>query len=169
LFPLTDKLTLSLRGEIGYGDGYGDTEGLPFFENFFAGGVNSVRGYDDNTLGPKSLVNGELESEVDFPTTSRSGDPTGGSLKVIGSAELIFPTPFGKDTSNAARLAWFIDVGNVFDDVDSFEARELRMSTGLALKWQAPVGPIVISYALPFNNDRLDRTESLQFTFGNTF
>jgi len=169
LFPLTDKLTLSLRGEIGYGDGYGDTSGLPFFENFFAGGVNSVRGYDDNTLGPKSRVGGVPEDEIGIPTTSRTGDPVGGSLKVVGSAEVIFPTPFSKDSSNAARLAWFFDVGNVFDDLDAFEARELRMSTGFALKWQAPVGPIVISYALPFNNDSDDRTERLQFTFGNTF
>jgi len=170
LFPLTDKLTLSLRAEIGYGDGYGDTSGLPFFENFFAGGVSSVRGYDDNTLGPKSLVGGIiLEEEADYPTTSQSGDPIGGSFKVIGSAEIIFPTPFAKESSNAAKLAWFFDVGNVFDDFDSFEARELRMSTGIALKWQAPVGPIVISYALPFNDDKLDRTERLQFTFGNTF
>lgn len=169
LFPLTDKLTLSLRGEIGYGDGYGDTSGLPFFENFFAGGVSSVRGYDDNTLGPKSVIGGELPSEANLPSTSRSGDPIGGSFKVIGSAEIVFPTPFAKDSSNAARLAWFFDVGNVFEDVDSFEARELRMATGIALKWQAPVGPIVISYAYPFNSDRLDRTERLQFTFGNTF
>ena len=169
LFPLTDKLTLSLRGQIGYGDGYGNSSVLPFFENFFAGGVSSVRGYDDNTLGPKSLVGGELESEADLPSTSRSGDPIGGALQVIGSAEVVFPIPFGKDNSNAARLAWFVDVGNVFDDLDSFEARELRMSTGIALRWQAPVGPIVISYALPFNDDDLDRTERLQFTFGNTF
>ncbi|MCB1582654.1 MAG: outer membrane protein assembly factor BamA [Marinicella sp.] len=169
LFPLTDKLTLSLRGELGYGDGYGETSGLPFFENFFAGGVSSIRGYDDNTLGPKSSVLGVQEDEIGIPTTSRSGDPIGGAFKVVGSAEIIFPTPFAKESSNAARLAWFLDVGNVFDDFDSFEARELRMSTGFALKWQAPVGPIVISYALPFNNDRLDRTERLQFTFGNTF
>lgn len=170
LFPISENLTLSLRGEIGYGDGYGDTSGLPFFENFFAGGVSSVRGYDDNTLGPKSNIGGPFQSEIDLgiPTTSRSGDPIGGSLKVVGSAELVFPPPFAKDT-NAARLAWFVDVGNVFDDVDAFEARELRMSTGIALKWQAPVGPIVISYAYPFNTDRLDRTERLQFTFGNTF
>ncbi|WP_267177287.1 outer membrane protein assembly factor BamA [Marinicella marina] len=171
LFPLTDKFTLSLRGEIGYGDGYGDTSGLPFFENFFAGGVSSVRGYDDNTLGPKSNVGGPFPSEIEqnIPTTSRTGDPIGGALKVVGSAELVFPPPFAKESSNAARLAWFVDVGNVFDDTDSFEARELRMSTGIALKWQAPVGPIVISYAYPFNKDRLDRTERLQFTFGNTF
>jgi outer membrane protein insertion porin family len=168
LFPLTQNLTLSLRGEIGYGEGYGDTTSLPFFEHFFAGGVNSVRGYDDNTLGPKSLVNEQPGLYDHLPLTSRPGDPVGGQFKVIGSAEVVFPTPFAKD-SNTARLAWFFDVGNVFDSYDDFEGRELRMSTGIALKWQAPVGPIVISYAYPFNSDKYDRLERLQFTFGNTF
>ncbi len=168
LFPITDNLTLSLKGELGYGDGYGDTNGLPFFEHFFTGGVNSVRGYDDNTLGPKSTVNDDLLLDPNLPLTSRQGDAVGGSFKVVGSAELIFPPPFSKD-SNAARLAWFVDVGNVFEDFDAFEARELRMSTGVALKWQAPMGPIVISYAYPFNSDRYDNKERLQFTFGNTF
>lgn len=168
LFPLGDIFTLSLKGELGYGDGYGDTNGLPFFEHFFTGGVNSVRGYDDNTLGPKSTVNDDLLVDLNEPVTSREGDAVGGSFKVVGSAELIFPPPFAKD-NNAARIAWFVDVGNVFDDFDAFEARELRMSTGLALKWQAPMGPIVISYAYPFNKDRRDNTERLQFTFGNTF
>lgn len=168
LFPLTDNLTLSLKGEIGYGDGYGDTPTLPFFENFFSGGVNSVRGYDDNTLGPKSTTDDSVFANSTDPNTSRVGDAVGGSFKVVGSAELVFPPPFAKD-SNAARLAWFVDVGNVFDGVDAFEARELRMSTGLALKWQAPVGPIVISYAFPFNSDRRDRLERLQFTFTSGF
>ncbi len=168
LFPLNDTFTLSLKAELGYGDGYGDTNGLPFFEHFFTGGVNSVRGYDDNTLGPKSSVNEDPTINPNLPLTSREGDAVGGSFKVVGSAELVFPPPFGKD-SNAAKLAWFLDVGNVFEDLDAFEARELRMSTGLALKWQAPMGPIVISYAYPFNTDRFDNTERLQFTFGNTF
>ena len=170
IFPLTDNLVLSLRGELGYGDGYGDTPTLPFFENFIAGGVNSIRGYEDNTLGPKSSINDELltPEELNEPLTSRPGDPIGGSFKVLGSAELVFPTPFAK-AGNAARIAWFVDAGNVFDGIDDFEARELRMSTGVALKWQAPVGPIVLSYAFPFNTDRRDRTEKLQFSFGNTF
>ncbi|MCF6301067.1 MAG: BamA/TamA family outer membrane protein, partial [Proteobacteria bacterium] len=168
LFPLTKNLTLSLRAELGYGDGYGGTTGLPFFENFFAGGVSSIRGYRANTLGPKSRVNDDLTEFPDLPATSRPGDPIGGAFKVASSAELVFPTPFAK-AGNAARLALFVDVGNVFSDFSAFEAREFRMSTGMALKWQAPVGPIVISYAFPFNDDRLDRTESLQFTFGNTF
>jgi outer membrane protein insertion porin family len=167
LFPLTKNLTLSVSGEIGYGDGYAGTTKLPFFENFFAGGVQSVRGYKDNTLGPKSSVFVSSASE-DIPLTSRDGDPVGGSLKTVGSVELVFPTPFAK-VGNTARLALFWDFGNVFNEFDDFEGRELRHSVGLALKWQAPVGPIIINFAKPFNNDRLDDTESIQFAFGNTF
>lgn len=167
LFPLSKNLTLSLTGEIGYGDGYSDTEKLPFFENFFAGGVQSVRGYRDNTLGPKSTVFGDSLNS-DLPLTSRPGDPVGGALKTTGSVELVFPTPFAK-VGNAARLALFWDFGNVFRDFDSFEAREFRHSTGIALKWQAPVGPIIINFAHPFNDDEFDDTERIQFAFGNTF
>ncbi len=167
LFPLTDNLTLSLSGEIGYGDGFSDTNGLPFFENFFAGGVQSVRGYRDNTLGPKSSINGDDDSSG-LPLTSREGDPVGGALKTVGSVELVFPTPFGK-IGNSARLAWFWDFGNVYDKFDDFEAREFRHSTGIALKWQAPIGPIIINFAYPFNDDKFDDTETIQFAFGNTF
>ncbi len=167
LFPLTKNLTLSLSGEIGYGDGYSSTQKLPFFENFFAGGVNSVRGYRDNTLGPKSSIFGNNVASNE-PLTSQIGQPVGGSLKTTGSVELVFPTPFAK-VGNSARLAWFWDFGNVFSRFDDFEAREFRHSTGIALKWQAPVGPIVINFAYPFNNDKNDNTETIQFAFGNTF
>jgi outer membrane protein insertion porin family len=167
LFPLTKNLTLSVSGEIGYGDGYSSTEKLPFFENFFAGGSSSVRGYRDNTLGPKSSVLGNTAQD-DLPLTSRQGDPVGGSLKTTGSVELVFPTPFAK-VGNSARLALFWDFGNVFSTFDDFEAREFRHSAGLALKWQAPVGPIVINFSVPFNDDKFDDTERIQFAFGNTF
>ncbi len=168
LFSLTENLTLSLTGELGYGSGYSNTTKLPFFENFFAGGVtSSIRGYRDNTLGPKSSVFG-ANINADEPLTSQIGQPVGGSLKTAGSVELVFPTPFAK-VGNAARIAWFWDFGNVFNTYDDFEAREFRHSTGLALKWQAPVGPIVINFAYPFNNDKNDNTETIQFAFGNTF
>ncbi|VAW38830.1 Outer membrane protein assembly factor YaeT [hydrothermal vent metagenome] len=167
LFPLTKNLTLSISGEIGYGDGYSDTTKLPFFENFFAGGVSSLRGYRANTLGPKSTVLGDATSG-NLPLTSRAGDPVGGSLKTLGSVELVFPTPFAK-VGNAARLALFWDFGNVFNTFDDFEGREFRHSAGIALKWQAPVGPIIINFAVPFNDDKFDDTETIQFAFGNTF
>lgn len=167
LFPLSKNLTLSLNGEIGVGGGYSSTSKLPFFENFFAGGASSVRGYRDNTLGPKSTVLGDTISG-DLPLTSRQGDPVGGGLKTTGSVELVFPTPFAK-VGNSARLAVFWDFGNVFRDYNDFEAREFRHSAGIALKWQAPVGPIIINFSKPFNDDKYDDTESIQFAFGNTF
>ncbi len=130
--------------------------GLPFFENFYAGGVRSVRGFSDNTLGPRS------------PATNYywRGQPLGGSLKTVGSLELYFPRLF--DT-NAARISAFFDFGNVFDGADNFDAGELRASAGVALLWRAPVGPISISYALPIKKKDGDEIERLQFTFGGGF
>lgn len=143
-------------------------DGLPFFENFYAGGVRSVRGFRDNTLGPRVGV---------FNTSPRT-QPIGGSLKTVGSIEAIFPTLLD---SPAARVSAFLDFGNVFDGADNFDAGELRASAGIALLWRAPVGPISISYAFPLrkkdairDDDGLliqegDEIERLQFTFGGSF
>ncbi len=130
-------------------------EGLPFFENFYAGGVRSVRGFTDNTLGPREAAQG-----------SPFLQPIGGAFKTTGSLEMFFPTLL--DTS-AARVSAFVDVGNVFSDFDAFDTGELRASTGIALMWRSPMGPISISYAYPFRTEETDRLERLQFTFGGTF
>lgn len=130
--------------------------GLPFFENFYAGGVRSVRGFSDNTLGPRSEANGYYWR----------GQPLGGSLKTVGSLEMYFPRLFD---SNAARISAFFDFGNVFDGYDNFDAGELRASAGVALLWRAPVGPISISYAFPLKKKDGDEIERLQFTFGGGF
>ncbi|KRG69040.1 outer membrane protein assembly factor BamA [Pseudoxanthomonas dokdonensis] len=130
--------------------------GLPFFENFYAGGTRSVRGFRDNTLGPRS-------DDFDF---NYRGQPLGGSLKTTGSLEMYFPRLFD---SNAARISTFVDFGNVFDGIDNFETSELRASAGVALLWRAPVGPISISYALPLRKEDGDEIERLQFTFGGAF
>ena len=129
--------------------------GLPFFENFYAGGTRSVRGFRDNTLGPRSEIIGGYR-----------GQPLGGSLKTVGQLELVFPKLFD---SNAARVSAFVDFGNVFNGVDEFDTGELRASAGVALLWRAPVGPIQISYAYPFKKQEGDELERLQFTFGGGF
>lgn len=131
--------------------------GLPFFENFYAGGINSdgrVRGFTDNTLGPRAL------------NAYGYSRPMGGALKTVGSLEMFFPKLFD---SKAARVSAFLDFGNVYKDWDTFDAGELRASTGVALLWRSPMGPISISYALPLRKQALDEQERLQFSFGGQF
>ncbi len=150
--PLTRNLTLSLNGELGYGDGFGDFEELPFFENFFAGGVRSVRGFEDNTLGPRDS----------------NGNPIGGSFRVVGNAELIFPVPFFEDTKSF-RMSAFFDIGNVFEDFEDFDAGDLRYSAGLAGLWLSPLGPLSISLGYPINDESGDEIQNFQFTIGTFF
>ncbi|MEO6171292.1 MAG: BamA/TamA family outer membrane protein, partial [Lysobacter sp.] len=130
-------------------------DGLPFFENFYAGGTRSVRGFKDNTLGPREAA-----------LYSSYQQPIGGAVKTVGSVEMIFPTLID---SSAARASAFVDFGNVFANVDDFDAGELRASTGLALMWRSPMGPITISYAMPIKKQDGDQIERLQFTFGGSF
>lgn len=151
-WPINDTFTFSVGSDIGYGEGYGDTDGLPFFENFFGGGPRSVRGYDDNTLGPKDQF----------------GNPIGGAVKLTGSVELLFPPPLLKDVAET-RFSAFVDFGNVYRDLDTFDAGSLRYSAGIGATWQAPVGPISLSVAWPFNDQPGDETEVVQFLFGNVF
>src|SRR5690606_23891901 len=113
------------------------------------------RGFTDNTLGPRESA-----------ANSAYLQPIGGSLKTVGSVEMIFPTLID---SSAARASAFVDFGNVYRDVDSFDAGELRASTGVALMWRSPMGPITISYAFPIKKQDHDDLERLQFTFGGSF
>lgn len=187
--PLSPSFVLNSRLELGYGDSYGEdvtrrfcavqgsdtvvksgsecapgsvetasvtASGIPFYENFYAGGVRSIRGFRDNTLGPRSE-----------PTSSYAdGQPLGGAVKTTGSLEMYFPKLFD---SKAARVSAFVDFGNVFADVQSVDAGQFRASTGIALLWRAPVGPISISYAFPLRQEDGDEIERLQFTFGGAF
>ena len=183
-WPIWGGLVFSLRTNIGYGDSYDSYDkksqaepigtdpnepdwpvalcdetdvmlldtGLPFYEHFYSGGVRDLRGYDDNTLGPKD---GFCRS-------------VGGDFKVTGGAELAFPTPFMQGQSGT-RIALFVDTGYVYENIQAFEVDKMRGSFGLSVTWEAPIGPIVISYAFPFRDRPGDRTEDLQFSFGTTF
>jgi outer membrane protein insertion porin family len=155
--PLTRNFTFMFNGDVGYGDGYGKTGDLPFFEHFFAGGPRSVRGYSENTLGPR-----------DRPVEGAESRPFGGNLRTVGNLELIFPAPFQGD-NQTLRISAFIDAGNVFGRGERFDAGELRMSAGLALMWFSPIGPLTFSLAQPFNDQPGDEIQRFQFSIGASF
>lgn len=150
--PVTESLTFALSGELGYGNAYGGTEEFPFFENFLAGGIRSVRGFQANTLGVRE-----------------NGQAVGGNLLVTGGVELIFPVPFLKKTLKSVRLSTFIDAGNVFDVDQSFEADLIRYSAGISAVWISPFGALAASIAKPFNAQDGDDEQGFQFSLGSTF
>jgi len=153
LFPQT-SLRIKLAGD--YGDGFGDTEDMPFYKNYFAGGASTVRGYKSRYLGPKDI--GGPDPNL----------PVGGSKRVLGNLELLFPVPGGTD-NKAMRLSVFTDAGMVYGKTETVDFGELRYSAGIAFSWYSPVGPLAISYALPLNEREGDRLEAVQFTLGQSF
>ena len=179
--PLGERYTLKGSMSIGYGGGYGDTndaymypvgdttttaeykDRLPFFKHFFAGGSNSVRGYDGRSLGPLA---------------TQTGKPIGGDQRLLLNAELLLPPFGGGDAGNDKRFGLFIDGGMVFgqgvdiegkDFQESIDPSELRYSAGLTFNWFSPIGPFAMSYAEPLNKAKGDKTESFQITVGSVF
>ena len=138
-----------LNTEFGFGGGY-NGKPLPFFKNFFAGGNNSVRGYDLNTLGPKD----------------ENGLALGGDRRVVGNLEVLFPVPFMPD-DRSLRLSAFVDGGTVFDG--NIDLEEMRYSAGLAVSWISPMGPLKVSLAQPLNDKEGDNLQAFQFQFGQNF
>lgn len=152
-FPVwKDVVSLSFETKVDYAMEYGDTDEMPFFEHYFAGGSRSVRGYKDNSLGPLDSV----------------GDPYGGQFRTLGSMELLFPVPFAPE-SRSMRMSVFSDIGQVYEDYDTFDANELRGSFGLGFTWLSPVGPLTFSVAEAFNDQPEDDLEFFQFNLGAAF
>ncbi|HHB93219.1 MAG TPA: outer membrane protein assembly factor BamA [Thioploca sp.] len=152
LYSLAQDYILLLKGNVAYGDGYGDNDELPFFENYTAGGPHTVRGFRGNTLGP-------LDSNY---------RPLGGNLKIVGNMEIILPVPFTENV-RSFRLSAFIDAGNVYAASEDFDTAEIRYSTGLSAIWLSPVGVLSFSLAKPLNDKEGDQIETFQFTLGTTF
>ena len=196
-WPIGKGFVLYLDGQLGYGKTYGsngisDTafdalkassaaqdpthvltdmrQDFPFWQNFYAGGVRDVRGFQDNTLGPRICIDGSTPDKVGNCSAGYYAQPIGGAFKVLGTAELYIPIPGLKDV-NTARVSWFVDVGNAYKDYKNFSASTLRASTGVSLHWQAPIGPLIISFAMPFRTQADDGhyEERIQFTFGSQF
>ncbi|MGE5385908.1 MAG: outer membrane protein assembly factor BamA [Betaproteobacteria bacterium] len=154
--PMTKNLTLALNGELGIGNGYGGQD-LPFYKNFYAGGINSVRGYATSSLGRRDCI-GNPCVETD--------DRLGGNRRIIGNAELLFGVP-GFDKS--VRLGAFFDIGQVFAAGDKISMGEFRYSSGLSIAWISPLGPLKFSLAQPLNKKPGDKAERFQFQMGTTF
>ena len=151
-YPLNDRLTFSLAGDVAYGDAYKKTSDLPFFEKFYAGGIRSVRGYKTNTLGP-------------LTSTDRA---FGGNFRVLANAQFLFPAPFAVE-NRSIRMGTFVDAGNVFARYDDFDSTKLRLSYGLSFEWLAPIGPLTFSLAKAFNEEKDDELQDFQFSIGGAF
>ncbi|WP_392386530.1 outer membrane protein assembly factor BamA [Marinomonas primoryensis] len=164
----SDLWLFRLKGRLGYGTGYGDTDSLPFFENYFAGGSYSVRGYGASSLGPKNSYSS---------TSTNTSSALGGNILMTGTAELIFPLPMVED-HKSVRTAFFLDGGNVFTDAcysgntecnEGIDLSEIRYSVGLSWTWITPIAPLSFNFARPLNAKDGDKTDFFQFQLGTTF
>lgn len=204
-FPLSNNQRWSVlaRLRLGYGNGYGTAEGddqiLPFTQNFTAGGSDSLRGFENNTVGPRGIqriartVTGPDGSTIslgpDSDTIAISARSLGGNAMALGGVELIVPTPFVEvDFDQSVRTSLFLDVGNVWDTefkVDDFKNLEItpnsdpladygdysryRASGGVSVQWLSPMGPMVFSFSRAIQEREGDDIKFFSFNIGQTF
>jgi outer membrane protein insertion porin family len=154
--PLNKQFTVALNGELGWGKGL-NGQPYPLFKNYYSGGLGSVRGFQQGSLGPRDVS---------------GSDPTlalGAPKKLTLNAELVAPFP-GAGNDRTLRVYGFVDAGNVFQDKYRFSGPDgLRVSTGLGISWISPVGPLRIAYAVPLRKQASDKIERLQFQIGTSF
>jgi outer membrane protein insertion porin family len=176
--PVTSNTTLRLHTNLGYGNGYGSTDGLPFYESYTAGGQGSVRGFKDGTLGPRSTpATGAYSSAGQAYYSDRDTDVLGGNILITGGAEYLFPLPFVKDQSQL-RSSVFVDAGNVYADTcylsttqgcGSVDLAQMAVSLGVGVTWYSPMGPLSFSLAAPLKKPDNAETQVFQFSLGQTF
>jgi outer membrane protein insertion porin family len=148
-WPVYGNLVLMARADLGYGGGLSGKP-LPFFKAFFAGGVNSVRGYDTASLGPQDQF----------------GNALGGRRKIIGNLEAFYPIIKG---DKAVRASVFFDAGQIYQNGQQSQFESFRYSTGIGLAWSSPIGPLKFSYAIPLNKKPGDHEQRFQFQAGAAF
>ncbi|QQD55642.1 outer membrane protein assembly factor BamA [Pseudomonas fluorescens BBc6R8] len=176
--PITNSTTLRLHTKLGYANGYGSTDGLPFYENYTAGGEGSVRGFESGTLGPRSTpATGAYASAGQQYYSDRSPEALGGNILITGGAEYLFPMPFLKD-NKSVRTSVFWDVGNVYSDkcalsttqgCNGVDLSQLGASVGVGATWYSPLGPLSINLALPVLTPENATKQVFQFSMGQNF
>jgi outer membrane protein insertion porin family len=149
--PLSKQFTFAFNGELGLGDGLGGHL-YPVFKNFYSGGLGSVRGFDQGTLGPRDVT----------------GSSIGGSKKLTLNTEVLTPFP-GAGNDRTLRMFGFVDIGNVYGENEKFSLPDLRASAGVGLSWLSPIGPLRIALAHPMRTKPGDRIQKLQFQIGTSF
>jgi len=150
-FPIGNDLTFTLKGSVGFAQGYGGKD-LPFFERYYGGGSSSVRGFDFNSLG----------------ATYIDGIAKGGELSMLTGTSIISPMKFISDSKNM-RMSAFIDAGAIEEKASNIGFDQIRVSTGVAFSWLTPVGPLGIYAAKPLVKKSNDKTKTIEFTLGTSF
>ncbi len=149
--PLSNRFTLGFNAEMGVGKGLSGKP-YPVFKNFYGGGLGTVRGFEQNSLGP----------------IDTDGAYVGGTRRVNFNTELLAPFP-GAGNDRTLRMFAYVDVGNVWDERSSKEEKEMRASAGVGIQWVSPVGPLKLSYGKPFKFAPQDKIQKLQFQIGTVF
>jgi len=149
--PLTNRFTLGLNTEVGYGKGLSGKP-YPVFKNFYGGGLGTVRGFEQNSLGPLDI----------------EGSYVGGNRRVNANAELYVPFP-GAGNDRTLRLFGYMDAGNVWGEKESMSFSDVRASVGVGISWVSPVGPLKLSFGKPIRYKDQDKIQRLQFQIGTAF
>ena len=150
-YPFSKQYSFALNSEIGLGRGL-DGQPYPIFKNYYVGGLGSVRGFDQGSLGPRDIT----------------GLVVGGAKKVVMNAEFFIPFP-GAGNDKSLRLYAFYDMGNVYTEFEPIKLGSLRSSYGMGISWVSPMGPLRFAIANPIHTIEGDRIQKLQFQIGTSF
>jgi outer membrane protein insertion porin family len=150
-FPITKKYTFAFNADVGMGQGLNGQK-LPFYKNYYSGGLGSVRGFEQGTLGPRDIT----------------GPVIGGAKKLTLNTEFLMPFP-GAGNDRTLRLYGFFDMGNVYGELEKVDLGQLRSAYGVGLSWVSPMGPLRFAWARPVKSFPGDRIQQLQFQIGTSF
>jgi outer membrane protein insertion porin family len=150
-FPITKQYTFAFNADLGIGKGL-NGQTLPFYKNYYSGGLGSVRGFEQGTLGPRDIT----------------GPVIGGAKKVTVNTEFLLPFP-GAGNDRSLRLYGFYDMGNVYGEFEKIDVGQLRSAYGIGLSWVSPMGPLRFAWARPIRSFAGDRIQQLQFQIGTSF